>query len=959
MTNSFVINFGMLLILNAIFLLFCFLILSPIAAYRHATYAVLRRNFLGYFANPTGYVFISLFVVGASFAAFVPHEFFNSNLATLGQLNKWLPIIMLIYIPTITMSIWAEEKRQGTDELLLTIPADDWDIVFGKYLAAVGVFTASLMVSQVSNFFVLGILAEGDVDVGLFTTTYLGYWLMGLAMLALGMAASFLTSNLTVGFVLGILFIAPLALTSLADMAIGDTNLAQSISRWSYLRQFADFGRGVISFRAVTFFVAITALGLYMSIILIGRRHWWGGKDGESLLGHYVIRALALLFIAVGLNLFFTNHDRRADLTTEQVSSLSPQTRTILKDIEEDDSILIEAFISNEVPEEYAQKKLDLIAMLNEFRTAGGKRVDVRIHDNLETFSEEAQRAEEQYGIEPRNLTVEERGKLSEAEFFLGFVVRAGLDKVVVPFLDRGIPVEYELVRSIKTVSQPKRQRIGIVKTDANMFGGMQMMGMAPQMMPKEAIVEELEKQYEVVEVDPNNPITDRFDALLAVQPSSLTQPQLDNLIDTVSKGQPTAIFEDPMPVILSSVVGTGQPKRPQGGMFGGGQPPEQKGDISRLWDVLGINMVGRPGGFGGGFDADVIWQLYNPYPKIRIQRINEAWVFASRNAPNGELLNTISNENSITKGLEEILFLFCGAIEKNSNSKHDFTKLVTTIDASGTVTTQAINSARGDLAMLDNSQRKHTNDSYVLAARIRGANDKEKSDDDKDDDSSGEKSSALDVVFVADIDMLARDFLQLRAQPDQMVEWKFENVTFVLNIIDSLAKQEDILEVRKRRTRHSTLRLVERYVETAQKRALDKTDEFKEKFNKAQSEAEKKRDEAIAEAQAVVDKLREDAKKTGNINSKALEAALIKTQLRQQDVEAKFGRTVSRLERDQRREIDRIENSRERDVRSLQNRIKAYAVTIPVLPPLLVGLVVFLKRKTGEREGITDQRRR
>lgn len=209
-----------LFVLDIIFLCVVLAIFGVVAGTKRAAFAVMKRNFVGYFSNPTGYVFLCIFVFLTSVAAFYPPEFFNQNLATLDQLNYWYPLIMLVFIPAITMSIWAEERRAGTDELLLTLPADDFDIVIGKYMSAAAIFTSSLLFSQLSTFVTLTILTEGGLDTGLIFSTYLGYWFVGVTMIAIGMVASFLTGNLTVGFILGALFNAPLAFASLADTIV-------------------------------------------------------------------------------------------------------------------------------------------------------------------------------------------------------------------------------------------------------------------------------------------------------------------------------------------------------------------------------------------------------------------------------------------------------------------------------------------------------------------------------------------------------------------------------------------------------------------------------------------------------------------------------------------------------------------------------------------------------------------
>ena len=255
--------------------------------------AVFKRNLASYFGSPSGYVFICAFLLASGIAAFWSQEFFDSNLANLDQLNQFLPHILLGFIPAITMSIWADERRQGTDELLLTLPGSDFDVVLGKYFGAVAIFAISLLFSLVANFIVLSQL--GNPDFGLLLSTYIGYFFVGLSMIAIGMVASFLTPNLTVAFVLGVAFNAPLAL-------LPNTN-------WGLSASFLDFSRGTISISGIVFFVSLSVAMLYLCSILIGRRHWVGSPTGKIKIFHYAIRVIASLGIAYSLTFIFRNND--------------------------------------------------------------------------------------------------------------------------------------------------------------------------------------------------------------------------------------------------------------------------------------------------------------------------------------------------------------------------------------------------------------------------------------------------------------------------------------------------------------------------------------------------------------------------------------------------------------------------------------------------------------------------
>jgi len=909
----------------------------------HVLDAVFKRNFVAYFSNPTGYVFICVFVLLGSLAAFWPPEFFNANLANLDQLNRFLPSILLVFVPAITMSVWAEERRQGTDELLLTIPASDLEVVVGKYLAAVGIFTVALMFSCICNLVIL--LAWGTPDAGLFLTNYLGYWFTGLAMLAIGMVASFLTSNLTVGFVLGVLFNAPLALADRAGLVMGP-KAAGWVKSWSLAEHFADFGRGVVSLSAIVYFLAVVAVCLYLAMVLIGRRHWAGRRDGAGLGVHYLVRTLGLVAGVVGLAMVFRTLDVRGDLSEEGISSLAADTRRLLRTLDSDRAIDIKAYVSPTVPEDYAQTRLNLLNTLRQLERLGRGQVRVEVIPT-EPKTEEAALAVQQFGIEPLSVLARVRGAYREEQIFLGCAVTSGLEKVVVPFFDKGTPVEYELIRSICTVAQQQRKRLGLVTTDAELFGGFDMM--SGQRRPRQPIVDELEKQYDVVQVDAGVPIEERFDVLLAVQPSSLGPEQMVNFVAAVKAGQPTVIFEDPLPVLMQAVPGTGQPRRsPMGPMAMFGPQARPKGDLNLLWEALGTRLAapaGRPAMGQLGSSPLIVYQNYNPHPKLDLP---SQFVFIDSNLPDQKA--GFDQSVSATAGLREVLFPFPGAVQKIDGADVSWRPLVRTVaDRTGTVAVEDVERllGRGDMRQLPIFE-KRADESLVMAVLVEGpAAPKDAADD--------AARRPIRAVVVADIDLLDGRIFGLRSRPDEVFGLDFDNVEFALNLLDMLAGDDRFIEIRKRKPRHRTLERIEDAVASARQEADRQRAAFIAEFERAEADA----NDAMQKEVGVFEKRSQEMEAQGNADPQAAMQAIQQLASSQRLAQRKLDTKTEQLRRKRDAELDAVERKLQALVRREQDRQKWLAVLLPPIPPLVVAFFVFFRRRAQEREGVATSRLR
>jgi ABC-2 type transport system permease protein len=904
--------------------------------------AVFRRDFYGYFTNPAGYVFITLFVLVSSWVAFGVPAFFANNLANLDTLNQWMPYLLLFFIPAVTMSIWAEERRQGTEELLLTLPARDIEVVLGKYLAALGIYTVALVFS-LSHVVVLRFL--GDPDWGVMFATYLGYWLMGVLMIAIGMVASALSSSPTVGFILGALFCAvpvfagligsPLSSLPGVGSIFGPTHqhsLRRLIESLSVPAQFADFGEGVIPLAGVFYFVSLAAAMLYVNMLLLARRHWAGGTSSHRSWIHGLVRVAALGIALASLDVLVAKAGVRTDISEEGLNTLSRESRELIRQIPADRPVSIQAFFSPEVPREFVETKADLINLLKEIAAIGGNRIRLNLVET-ERFSEQAREAEKRFGITPRPVFSSEEARQSSQEIFLGAAFTSGAEETVVPFFERGIPVEYELLRSIRVVSRSQRKKVGILNTDAKLLGGFDFRAMNQD--NEWEVVTELKKQYDVSSISADEPISTDLNALVVAQPSSLTQRQIDNLTAYVKRGGPTLLLIDPLPIFVDPTLSPLEPKMPPGGPFGGGPPPEPKGNLTPLLDLIGVDWPMN----------QIVWNEYNPLAQLTLE---PEFVFIGENNGAKEPFGA----DPVSSKLQDVVLIFPGYVRAKGNL--DYTPLLRTGTSGGTLLwDEAVQ--RSFLGVSLNRNRSHfaTGDAYTIAARVKGKlppepesppEPKDKDTEKKKKEETKKPAAEANVIVVADLDMISDRFFELRKQPMENMKFlDFDNVTFVLNCVDELAGDNSFIALRKRRPHHRTLKAIENESQKYIDKARDGSKAAEDEAKKELAAAQKRLDEKVEAVRA---------RKDLDDRTKAIQLESL------QSVEnRRFEVSKATIEDNKRKAIEDSKAVKEQSIQRIHSRIKMLAILLPPLPALILAGAVFAVRVGRENKGASPNR--
>jgi hypothetical protein len=548
---------------------------------------------------------------------------------------------------------------------------------------------------------------------------------------------------------------------------------------------------------------------------------------------------------------------------------------------------------------------------------------------------------------------------------------------------------------------------------------------------PAWEVVNELRKQYDVQDVTGGDIKKGDYDALMVVQPSTLDNEKLNDLIAAIKAGIPTAIFEDPLPLIQGSVTGTYEPRRnnQQGG--GPGQPPPpapEKGDISKLWQLLGVHFNVNPmdrlistktelislqnrasnelGPFRGrvpeigvfftklndlinkvtefearlkanstlstgdwnslqltslrdsissldntirsrieqmlldpvdtklkGTEKRILRDAYNPFPKIP----------RSDNFPN-EFIYVGGTSNSfasspVTSELQYCLFTCAGALYENSSANLTFTPLLKSRGGDLTGTTSLDNFWTGGVFGSprrfnpDRTLYRGSGQSETIAASING----------KVQD--GNNTNELNVILVADIDVLADPFFNIRSRgPESDFPLDVDNVTLSLNLIDQLAKEDQLLEIRNRRRLHRTLEEFERSIEEAREVASKTIQEAESSIQQILQEENRKLNAALAEVQ--------------NSQSSMTQGQFMQVL---QTEAAKLQKNLAKRERELRQDtntkVKSAERQRDREIKEKQEYIQLMSVFLPPIPLLIIAIAVFWKKRSAEIQGAIASR--
>jgi gliding motility-associated transport system permease protein len=237
-------------------------------------YIIAKRELGSYFTSPVAYVFLVIFLLLTGFFTFTAGQFFERGEASLAAFFGWHPWLYLVLVPAAGMRLWAEERRAGTLELLMTMPLTPWQAIVGKFAAS----WAFLGIALALTFpVVLTVNVLGSPDNGIIFAGYLGSLLMAGSYLAVTCLTSAMTRNQVVAFILSVvvcLFLILVGFNPVTDLMVRWASPAfiDTVAAFSVVTHFDGFQKGVIDGRDLAYFLSVIGFSLFATGVVLRNR---------------------------------------------------------------------------------------------------------------------------------------------------------------------------------------------------------------------------------------------------------------------------------------------------------------------------------------------------------------------------------------------------------------------------------------------------------------------------------------------------------------------------------------------------------------------------------------------------------------------------------------------------------------------------------------------------------------
>jgi ABC-2 type transport system permease protein len=392
---------------------------------------IARKEFAGFFASPIAFIFLGAFLAVTLFVFFWVATFFARNIADVRPLFEWMPLLLIFLVAAITMRMWAEERRAGTLEFLLTSPVKSYQLVLGKFLACLGLVAVALALTLPLP---LTVSLIGPLDWGPVVGGYLATLFLAAAYAAIGLFVSARSANQIVSLILtavvcGFFYL----LGSDALTGLFGTRASEVLKLLGSGSRFESITRGVIDLRDLYYYVSLVGVFITLNVFTLEWLRWAGNATNANHRRWGILTGLfAANFLAANLWLAPVSW-ARADVTEGHVYSISEATRSYLAQLRE--PMLIRGYFSAKTHPLLAPLVPRLRDLLEEYAVAGKGRVRVEFIDPQE-HPELEQEANEKYGIRPVPFQFASKYQASVVNSYFNILIEYGDQHEVLDFRD-------------------------------------------------------------------------------------------------------------------------------------------------------------------------------------------------------------------------------------------------------------------------------------------------------------------------------------------------------------------------------------------------------------------------------------------------------------------------------------------------------------------------------------------